>query len=437
MVNFNVNMIFSNYNKLISAQTSLEKQMKTVEKTNEKYKEMSKQLVKVNSQISEMDKKRGAFSTLVSGTVLERFTRLNEKFTKFNKAFETIGKKKGFDIGLKDFFKDFGKQTSSFVGNFTAIFGKGITGSIKLATNALRGFMIGLSGTMAVLAPFLPIILGIVAVVGIMQRVWRQNIGGMQTLFFKLVGALKDAWAKFAVGFDKALRALAPLFKVTFGLMEIILTPIIKIIEGVFLGLIEVIKPILEVIGDMFRPLAELFGLKDQGGGFRRVMEGISKTLQGVGKVLGWIIRVGLWPLRLQFMAIHWVVKKLMDLLKGFWDTIKGIGRAIADFFLNPFRALKAMLDGLKLPSWLQAILDFIIGKKTGIGKGADEQKQARLGVEREKSVQRITRLTTNKSNTVNNNQQLAIHSASAITPQNARGILDVASSYLNLGVKA
>lgn len=403
MVDFSVDLIFSNFDKLMKVQTSLENQIKLTEKNTDQFNQLNKSLDVTSDKIKEIEKRRGAFSTIISGTVLDKFARLHDRFTRFNQAFETIGKKKGFDVGLGDFFKNFGKQSVNFSKNLGDIFGKGLGGVMKTFSLSLKGLMVGFKGIAAAAGAVLGPILLIGAAVLILWRVWKQNIGGMQTYFFKFVGALKDAWAKVALAFDKSLRKLAPVFKAVFALIYSALLPPIKIIEGLFLGILEVINPIFDALSEIFEPFAELFGFTADGKEFINILNGVSKALVFIGKVVGTIISVALKPL----VAI---IKFLLTPLKWVIDAIKYIVESIGK---------------------VSSIFDIFNKKSESSDTGT---KQI---VERQKTVQTLSNLTQPQNNSIVDNRNFTVHSAGAINEQNAIGIVNILKKDFKLGRKA
>lgn len=433
-VNFDVNLVFSNFNKLMSMQTSLEKGLKTADKTTESFKKMEKELDSVNDQLKEVEKRKDAFGTLIKNTVLEKFSDINNKFTKLNNAFKELGGKKSFDITLGDFFKDFGKQSTDFSKNISMIFGSGLKGVFKSLGFAIKGLMVGFKGILAALSPILAPVLALAAAAVILWRAWKQNLGGMQTEVFKWVGAVKDAWAKMVVAFDKSLRNLAPVFKVIFKSLSMIIMPTIKVIEGIFLGLIEIINPIAEAIGAIFEPLAELMGFSTEGEGFKIVLEGISKAFQLLGKTIGFVLRVVLWPVVQTFKFITYGVKELISVFKNLGDASKKM------FEESTIGKLFKFLGGWEK---LKEIMSWIIDKMQAIGgffdkmfgKEEEKKRNEETGINREKTIQTMSNLSR-PGNSITDNRQFNIHSAGAINEQNAIGITNVLKKDFRLGMR-
>jgi hypothetical protein len=390
MVRFDINLVFTNFGKMKEMQMRLESTLKTTEKTTKAYKAQEEQLKQINEQVKKMKNQRDAFKDIAGGILPDGVMKSYDKFSRLNEQFAVIadGEKnpmKKFQAVTKDFFADFGSQAKTFASNVQMIFGKGLVGAFKLAGAGIKGLMIGFSGLIPIIASVAAPILAVVAVIYTLKRIWDQNLGGIQTSIFQIGGAFKDFIAKSAVAFDKMLRGLSPVIRILGNVIKMILIPPIKILEGLFLGLMEILTPIAEAIGDAFSPLAELFGMTGEGQGFMDVMNGISAAIQGIGKAVGFVLKIVFTPL-----------KMISEFLTGLIKTV---------------------------------------GKLLGLKKD-EEKKSNDRAIDRKAASKTYSQTTNTTSNQTHDNRQFTIMGAGPITQNTAGLIMNMIKKDFAVGAK-
>jgi len=156
---------------------------------------------------------------------------------KFSNPFKSMA----FNLGL---------AKNSGLGLFKSL-GAGMTSFASAATVEFGG-LIGMAGSLVTaLAPFIAVILAIVAIIYLFKKAWENNVGGIVTRFHKSFGKLKLVFAKFSVGLNKLMRAVSPLIKpfvdMFFNLVDIIYDVLIPAIEKFFNITIKAVNALTKV----------------------------------------------------------------------------------------------------------------------------------------------------------------------------------------------
>jgi len=231
--------IETNFNKVSIDQAKLTKSL-----------ESSSRVVKSIS--TDTKKMVNSFESLI-GSALPFGDALNDQKKKFEKVsgiLKTIGSQGGIFKVMTTYMNELSSTIGGTGKALTGALGGGLQAMIASARAAFM-LLIESAATFATsLLPFLPIILGIIAVVFTLKRMWANNVGGMQTYFMRFIGMLKDTWRTFVAMFDKTLRMLGPIFKVIFGIIFVPLLAAVKNLQGLMKGLFAIIQPIIAAVMD-------------------------------------------------------------------------------------------------------------------------------------------------------------------------------------------
>jgi len=375
-------------------------------------------------------------------------TKHNKKIGDMVTNFRKVQQAGGFTKVLGDYMANLGNKVNVLKGFMKGAFGGGIKGMIAGIGTSFSALLPIIGSLMASILPITLAILGIVAVVFTLKRMWKNNIGGMQTTFAKFMGQAKDMWNKFIVGFDKLLRKISPLVKIVMGALMIPLMWSLKYVSTLFKVLFMVLEPIFDVFGEIGKIISEAFGGgAEKGMDFMKVMDAILKPVLILGKILGWVVRIALLPLLLTFKFIGWYVGKVKEGFGKLTDTVKNVVGWFTKFTFVQ-KIMKGVQDSIsKTKDFLMAMIEpfkYIIegAKKVAewLGFGNDETKEATDKTKQLKKAQSepvsVSQVTQNKQTTVNNNNNVAVHSSGAISEDSAPMIGNAISSSLTTGAR-
>lgn len=283
---------------------------------------------------------------------------------------------------LSDYTKNFSNNLGILRGGMTKVFGGGMKGFITNIGVGIKALIPLASSLLATLAPFLPIILGVIAVIFVLQRMWANNVGGMQTRWHKFVASMRDTWLKFVAQFDSILRDLGPVFDLIF--------------DG---------------LGRVFFPLKIAFKLISFN------LKGIMFWLKPIAKLLGFLARV----IKVVFDAF--IVKKFIEGL----EVVKNVLQPITDFLTTIWEKIQAIFDNPLVKKFVGDINEAVSNlERSALPKGAISGMMAQPVM--------ASQMTSNISRSVNNNSSVVINSGGAISPENAPRIGDMISSSITTG---
>ena len=363
-------------------------------------------------------------------------------------SFQKVEQAGGFTKVLGDKMSNFGEKTKMLGGFMKKAFGGGLKGMIASIGTSFSALLPIIGTLMASIWPITAAIAAIVVAVFVLKRMWKNNIGGMQTQFMKFIGMAKDMWNKFIVGFDKLLRKVSPLVKIVIGALMLPLIWSLKYVSTLFKVLFMVLEPIFDVFGEIGKIIGEMFGDGSKKGmDFMKVMDAILMPVLVLGKILSWVVRIVLLPMLLTFKLIGWYVGKVKE---GFGKLTDGI-KAVVGWFMK-FEFVKKIMKGVqdsisKTKDFLMAMIEpfkWIIdgAKKVAewLGFGGDETEATTKKTKELKKAQgepvSVSQISNNKNTTVNNNNNVAVHSSGAITEDSAPGIGNTISASLITGAR-
>jgi len=375
----------------------------------EKTKLTSKQVEQVEKHISSVKKEmqgiENPFETLLKNVTPfgSSLIRQKERLDELSDAMKKVKANGGFVNILSDYLVGFNRRLKEVNKGMISVFGGGMRG---LLTNMTSGFKI----LLPVIKSLIPTILSVatpvavvVAAVFTLQRMWKNNIGGMQTFFHRFVGTLKDTWAKFVVGFDTLLRKLSPIFKILFTTIFIPLIGAVKILGSLFNMIFKILTPIFEALSEIGKALLEPFEKfvgKDGKDAFN-LIEKLGKVFEWLGKVIGTVLKVVLIPTVTVFKIIGFVLGKIVD-------------------------GIKFLIEGTK------KVAHFL-----GMGKEESketEDSQRKIREIQSKPITTSQIINAQRTNTINNNANVTVHSSGPITRENAPHIADIIASSLTTG---
>ena len=417
--------------------------------TEEETKKLTKNMDAVNKSIKEIE---SPFEDLLrdSGIWGGMLIDHNKKLDRMIEGFKAAKQAGGFQKVLSDYLSNYNNKLK-LVSQYTKdAFGGGITGFLNKAKAGYSQMVPVLANLGKTLLGFGPIAIGIGAALVGLWRAWRMNLGGMQTYFNRFVGQLRDMWHKFILGVDQLLRPLAPLFKVLLNVIFIPLSIILKVISGIFSVIFAILKPIFELIGAIWKPIADLFGKGNKEGNILKgILKAIGAAFDFIGKVVGTIIKIVLIPFWIIIKGITAAVKFIFGIFEGLGKVIK---KAFDSPLLAPFRlALEGIKKAVEMVyKFLKGIWDFLggIGKAVGgfwdwLTGGGKKAKQEQKGIKEETKgtydvIQQIkaapittTTVSAPKTTNITTNANVDVHSSGAITPESAPMIGDVVASQI------
>jgi len=313
---------------------------------------------------------------------------LKDTFKNVNKVNEELKKQ-------KTFVKDVEKASATLTTSFSKI--HPLAGKTAKFFKNLSGGMKGLKKDAAILghaikANFTSIILPIIAVTSaivVLRRMFKLNIGGMATYWYKFVSKLRIVWYKFVRAFDKLLRENSDVFKEVFEVMYNLVMPIIgalnKLVEW-FNSLPKPIRKIIVVLG---------------------VLAGVIATVTAaiVAATLAYIaldVATGglLWSFGLIVTAIVGIGAAIYMLVK-YWDDV--VDRAKE--FLNTLTKIATFIPSFMIP-----------------------------GLNLNTKVSPVSSGNTSSSQIINNNQQIQLHSATPFSLNEGKPVANLLARYLDGG---
>jgi len=332
---------------------------------------------------------------LMMGAILPGFNRV---ITPMVNRFESIGvamrkvaaEPGGFMGGFTDYISSFSHSVEGVTKGIQTIFGGGMQGMVSQMGVGIKALTAGFSGLFATLLPLLPFILGIIAVVFVLQRMWINNVGGMQTKWFQFTASIRDTWYKFVAQFDSAIRTMGPLISAVLTPVFLILSHVVKSVGLALRIVMEIAKPGIEMIAEFGKALTEPFkavgiGGKDASNALDMILKAVEKLIPA----LVFLVKIVSAPLKLAFMVLAEILKPILY----------GIAKIIE------------LADRLSRAGGLLG----------GVFKGKSEEE--------EKEVKRIKSEPTSMSQIANNqrsystNANVSVYSAGPITEGSAPGI--------------
>lgn len=375
------------------------------------------------------------FENLISeiipgGSALGKY---NNKLNGILDSFVKLDEQGGFMTGMTTYMDRLSQKVDVTGELFRSTFGGGLQGMITKTKAGMSSLYPVIKTIISKLMMIAPIIIAIMGIVFLLKRMWKNNIGGMQTKWMKFMAGIKQAWSRFIVSFDRALRKMAPLFKV----LGLVLLPI-KVLFWAIATALKVIwailKPIFAVFAEIGKAISEAFG----GAGvdtkkFWEAMGKLANAAVKVGAVIGKIIAYTLKPL-------VWIIKGIIFLFK----LVDAALDRMREGFKNSFGKLKPILDPLIFA--LKLIWDFLKGIWNVMKAIADAFGKFGEAIDKFMGGEEVSAVTESKKGpvmasqvvnrsktaTVNNNANVVVHSSGPITPENAPQIGDVISSSIN-----
>ncbi len=440
----------SQLGNLYKQRSAWEKLKLTSDLTNDEIEYINKNLDSVNKTITETENPFESMLKSVTpfgGLLISQ----KKKFEELSTVMKKVEKSGGFINMLSDYSKNFTSKLKEVTKNLTTAFGTGMQGMIKgLGMTITKVTIPAISGMITALSPILPIILAIGASIFVLQRLWKNNVGGMQTQFHRFIGAIKDTWHKFIVMFDKLLRQLGPLFKIIFTTVFVPLTASVKLLGGLFKMIFAILSPIFNVVSEIGKALLEPFEIftGKSGKNALNVFDAIANSLAWIGKAIGFILKFSLKPVIIPFKLLGAYIKFVVDVWKlligkakeGFnafmklsfvQKIFKGIQDAILktkDFLMDMIAPFKWLIEGAK------KIAHFL-----GIGtKETKKQSEATRELKAIKSAPISTTQIFNqqKTSTINNTASVVVQSSGAITEESAPHIGNIIASSLTTGAR-
>jgi len=345
---------------------------------------------------------------------LDRLNDMNMSMGRFNKAFATLTKDgKSLDSVFSGFFQNFSTNIATFGKNFHKAFSGGATAMLKNIPTIFSGIATSAGALIPVLASIALPILGIVAAVFTLKKIWDLNIGGIQKQVFGLMGVFRDVFGKTMINFQKSLQKLGPLFKLIFTPLFTILKGVGKLLGGLFDGVFAIIDPILDVINEIFAPLAEG---QSQAMGLVDVFGILADTLRVVGKIVGFVLKVALTPMKLMF-RVGMAIGKVLAGWVGKFMKLKFVQNFVQRVKDN-FEMLKSVLEALLKP------FKFLIEgfEKISNFLGGDEEKEIKVkdvspgaaGIS--PAGRPVTSVNNTSSRVINNNPNITVQTSREIS---------------------
>lgn len=220
-----------------------------------------------------MDTNKKAFSAFADFKFVRFFDALNAKMFDIVRTQKML-KASGGVMGLMSAkFAEF----NGMLGSFGA---KTLVAKIKLVASAFSAWLV-------------PIAL-IAAGIYLISRIWKENIGGIQTKWIAFMGRLKNTWSKFDIGIRKFLHEIGPMFDAVFSIG-------FALLEGIFEGLVATVQVFIGIFGPFLRMAAQLFGM------FKTDGQESLKIWKAIGMAIG-IVATGL--------AAFAIIQKIIMMVK-------------------------------------------------------------------------------------------------------------------------
>lgn len=447
------------------------------------------QLEKASRQVSKNIKDiESPFETILSdlvpfgGLLVGQNQRLNNLADAFGKV-EEAG---GFTNVLSDYMANFGSKVTSVGASIQNAFGGGFTGIMSTASASISSLGASFTALLPILAPIAVAIGAIIIAIFTLQRMWANNVGGMQTTFNKFIATTQQIWNRFVVKFDRALRAIGPIVKIIIDQAMRPLFNLLNLISGLIDGLFYIIMPIADAIGEVGSAFSEIFNIMGDGQDTFDMFKILGGTLKFIGQIIGSILKVTLRPfiegfkilasiigfILTPFKALFSIIQDsvgqisnfgdliqtsfdngpinifkgilefIQNILNGIFGTLDGIKTAVSDAFnIEP---LNTLLDGIGVVGGaVSSLADTAGGLLGDLGEGLaslggaifGESPQAAQAQAATSSLQSgpisTSQITRNNANTVNNNNNVVVNSSGPISQEAAPGIGNIISSML------
>ena len=275
------------------------------------------------------------------------------------------------------------------------------------------------------------------AAVAIFAKMWQMNIGGIQKSFFKVVGVFKNGVGQIMKSFVKFTQQVAPIVEPFFEAMADMLIPVIDKVMKLVAGFIEggkaasmfeeIFVPIMDAILGLMNTIIPIWSsLVDKimaagptgENSFGKLLKSIGKVLVPIFKLIRAIFKV-LDSFYL-FDAVIFIVKLLAEGLTVVFDLLGWIVEKVVDA-VNWFA---------KLAFWKGK------AEEGTEEETAAEEKRAQVimktAASKEEAVRR-TEIQNTRTNTINNNNVVNVHSSGPITEKSAPMIGDTLARSISL----
>lgn len=397
------------------------KQIHQFELAKRKIKEIGEQNVKIKKTFEDI---RPAMDKILGKTPLGLISKINNNMLDFNKSIARLGGRASFAKSLNMFFKDLSGNVGLFSKNLGTVVRGGFTGMFKNFGIVIKSLMGGFKGLLASASGLLLPIGLIVAAIFTLKRMWTLNVGGMQTMFFKFVGTLKNTWGKFSIAFNKFLLKMSPLIK---WLTETVGNLLIGAFEGLFVVLQSLFSFLTKILSPVIWLFEKLSGSATNWGKAMKVVGYI------VGAVAGIILtaKTIMWGMSLAMKAVTlatWLFNAALWANPITW-IVAGIIALIAAVVLLVKYWDKVTAAVKKAFSWMKKLAFW--RKKEKEEERADK-KVASTSVSKEEAMTRV--ITHQNRSTITNN--LTVQASGAVTPESAPILADTFAQKIQQGEK-
>ena len=299
--------------------------------------------------------------------------------------------------------------------------------------------------------------------IALLKRIWDTNMGGIQSSFFKVMGTVLQQVGMVTAAFYRFAEKIGPIFKPIFDGLGSLLIPLIKGIGDLFIGFLQgetavgiftSIADVLKMIVGLFSSLIkdgkgmnfikDIFGavltiikviidvVKNLLGGFTALSKsgesGIGALFKSLMSVVMALFKV--WSISMEISKKIGTFQLMMFIFKaiGFVINLIALGLStVVDLIMAIVNAI------LKAVEWFIKLLS-LVKKKDSTKEAEDEKKKSEAVKQTATGREQEARAINNqRSTTVNNNQQVNIHSSGPITDKNAPHIADIASSSIKM----
>lgn len=342
---------------------SYEAQLIALDKASDEYKSMSANISAVKTEIKGIE---NPFEKILTDTIPfgDQLVNSKNKIEGLSNAFNKVEEAGGFTNVLSDYMGNFQKKVGALSGGLQKAFGGGLQGLLTQGATSISAIGGSFAGLLPIIAPIAVAIGVVIAAIFTLQRMWVNNVGGMQTTITRFIATVGQVWNRFIVQFDKSLRALSPVVKIIIDTIMSPLFSLFSLISGVLDGIFAIITPIFEAIGEVTQAFTEAFGVVGEGAETFDVLKILGGILKFIGETLGVIIKFGLAPLITGFKFLASVIgfalsplKILIDVFSKGFSEIGKVGKMFQDVF-NP----KPAEDFKKSLNPLIDIFNFLLG---------------------------------------------------------------------------
>lgn len=202
-------------------------------------------------------------------------------------------------------------------------------GASVLLGPAMAAMKVSMLGALAPLVPFLPIILGVAAAIGILVFAFKKNIGGFGDAVNEAFADLKEVFGEIV---DLVMNDLVPLFADLLKSM----VPLFKMIIAQLVTVIKFLVPILKLAIKIF-----VFILKVQ----IKIITALMKIFINVVRFLVNVFTEVANVIASAFTMAMGVIGKVADFIGGIVDTITGWLDSLMDLIDDVVDAAKAVGD--------------------------------------------------------------------------------------------